>query len=161
MEQSFRYITLIRHAEAMHGGGLSDAERPLSPSGLAQLSRIPQVFAGITPPERVLCSPAQRTRETLIGIRTECPSWPRDALYDERLYMSSWRAMVAMIGEYPDTLKHLAVIGHNMGISRLASQIAGRPVSMNTFGVVYVESAAESWKDLIHAPARIIVSWRA
>ena len=64
-----RELILLRHAHAEPATtGQSDLDRPLSPQGLAEAEAVARWLKeqGLVP-DRGLCSPARRTRETLGG----------------------------------------------------------------------------------------------
>src|SRR5437899_9106811 len=60
-------LYLLRHAKSSWADRtLPDTERPLAPRGRRDAKRIAEHLAGLgIEPELVLCSPAERTRETL------------------------------------------------------------------------------------------------
>ena len=65
-----RELILLRHAHAEPATtGQSDLDRPLSPQGLAEAEAVARWLKeqGLVP-DRVLCSPARRTRETLEAV---------------------------------------------------------------------------------------------
>ena len=65
-----RELILLRHAHAEPATpGQSDLDRPLSPQGLAEAESAARWLKeqGLVP-DRVLCSPARRTRETLEAV---------------------------------------------------------------------------------------------
>ena len=65
-----RELILLRHAHAEPAAaGQPDLDRPLSPDGLAEAAAAGRWLAeqGLVP-DRVLCSPARRSRETLEAV---------------------------------------------------------------------------------------------
>src|SRR6478735_4917541 len=89
-----RELILLRHAHAEPAStGQSDIDRPLSPEGLAEAEAAGRWLRerGLVP-DRVLCSPSRRTRETL-------------------------EAVLAAVG-YVD---RLLLVGHNPGFEQLAA----------------------------------------
>ena len=65
-----RELILLRHAHAEPGAaGQADFDRPLSSQGLAEAEAAGRWLAdqGLVP-DRVLCSPARRARETLEAV---------------------------------------------------------------------------------------------
>ena len=65
-----RELILLRHAHAEPAeNGLADIDRPLSPHGLAEAEAAGRwLLEQRLVPDRVLCSPARRTRETLEAV---------------------------------------------------------------------------------------------
>ena len=67
-----RELILLRHAHAEPAAaGQADLDRPLSPEGLAEAEAAGRWLReqGLVP-DRVLCSPARRARETLEAVLT-------------------------------------------------------------------------------------------
>lgn len=113
MATPMRRLVLLRHAKSDRPPGVGDLDRPLSERGAAAARLMGGYIARHDlVPDRVLCSPARRTRETLAGI---APQWPRavKAVYDEHLYMGSPRTILSVIAEQDAEAKTLMVIGHN------------------------------------------------
>ncbi len=64
-------LLLLRHAKSDWGeAGLQDFDRPLAPRGQRAAADMAKAIsaAGMLP-DRILCSPARRTRETLAALR--------------------------------------------------------------------------------------------
>ena len=109
-----RELILLRHAHAEPGAaGQADFDRPLSSQGLAEAEAAGRWLAdqGLVP-DRVLCSPARRTRETLeaaLAVAGYAEQRLEPAIYDAT----------------PGTLfgvlqaQRLMLVGHNPGMERL------------------------------------------
>ena len=61
-------LLLMRHGKAVQGAGLADRERRLTPRGRRDSEAMAKVLARDFRPDRILCSPAVRTRETLAAV---------------------------------------------------------------------------------------------
>ena len=116
-------LYLLRHAKSSWDEpGLADRDRPLAPRG-RRASKVMSEYLrdeGISP-ELVLCSPSQRTRETLerIGIDDS-----RVRIEDD-LYGASAGDLLAVLNRVADDVDSVMLIGHNPGIQDLAIQLAG------------------------------------
>jgi phosphohistidine phosphatase len=115
-----RRLLLLRHAKADRPPQTDDGDRPLTERGTAAARLMGGYMArhGLVP-DRVLCSPSLRTRETLAGMAAQ---WPDAAktIYDERLYMAGPQTILAVIAEEGGGAKTLMVIGHNPGLHEAA-----------------------------------------
>jgi phosphohistidine phosphatase len=102
-----------------------DHERPLADRGRLDASAAGRRFAddGIAP-DLALCSTATRTRDTWKLALHEMPHRPR-TVYEERLYDASLGDLLALIGETPDDVDSLLLIGHNPGMHAVAEALAG------------------------------------
>ena len=77
-------------------------------------------------PALVLCSTAQRTRETLdllLAAWTKTPA----VRYERSLYLSEWPLLLATVKKAPGRASPLLVIGHNPGLEQLAIALALQP----------------------------------
>jgi phosphohistidine phosphatase len=107
-------------------------------------------------PERVLCSSARRTRETLEGILPHLPE-ALDVVIDRDLYLADPERILARIADVDDGVRTLLVVGHNPGIAELAELLAaeGDPSSLErlrakfpTGALAEIQALAVRWRDL-------------
>jgi phosphohistidine phosphatase len=106
-------LMLLRHAKSVWPSGIQDAERPLSDRGEAAARLMGGYMAHhFLIPERVLCSPARRTRDTWTGVSAQLPA-PVDAVFDGRLYGTGRQGILAVIREQNDADHALLLLGHN------------------------------------------------
>lgn len=116
-----RRLWLMRHGHA--GFAASDRERPLTAAGQAEVRRLGAAIAG-RGIERVLCSPAVRTRQTVEALHLSVPSTVVEALYN----CSAGRILTAL-ASLPAHVGSALVVGHYPGIPSLAHQLADRRTS--------------------------------
>jgi len=121
-DHTARRLFLMRHAQAAHfapGGG--DRERALTAEGVAQAGRIGADLAdaGI---ERVLCSPAVRTRQTAEGLGLQA-----DITVVDTLYNCPPGRIATALSRLPEYVGKVLVVGHFPGIPGLLQQLADRP----------------------------------
>jgi len=113
-----RTLILLRHAHAEPAApGQADVDRPLSPEGLAEAEAAGRWLAehGLMP-DRVLCSPARRTRETLeavLGVAGFVEQRLEDGIYE-----ATPGALAALADAHRD-VERLMLVGHNPGLERL------------------------------------------
>lgn len=118
-------LLLLRHAKSSwEDEDLDDFDRPLNPRGRRAAPAMGRVLLerGWVP-DRVLCSPAARTRETWAlveeALGTEVP-----AEYPDVLYLAEPGEMVEEIRNAGREAERLLVVGHNPGMERLALALA-------------------------------------
>lgn len=117
-----RTLLVLRHAKSSWAvPGQTDFERPLSERGDAQLVRLRSFLQaeGIRA-ERVLCSPAARTRATLDGILSALGEPP--VAYDDTLYNGTVDGYRAALSACTDN--HLLLVGHNPTCDELVRHLA-------------------------------------
>jgi phosphohistidine phosphatase len=162
-----RTIVILRHAKA-DWPSVPDHERPLADRGRQDASMAGRRLAddGIAP-DLVLCSTAARTHETWKLAAHELPHRPR-TVYEERLYDAGLGDLLALLGETPDEVGSLLVVGHNPGMHALADALAGSSdgdtlARMNSGGfptaAFAVISFAGSWKSVEHGVGRLTAFW--
>jgi phosphohistidine phosphatase len=122
-------LFLLRHAKSDRAAGKSmdDHQRPLNARGRAAAPRIgAHMAARGYVPERVLCSTAERTRETLDLVLPLLSPAP-EVSYSRHLYLATWPALLALVQKTPDAVGSLLLVGHNPGIEQLAVACALNP----------------------------------
>ncbi len=107
-------LLLLRHAKSSWGDpGIADIERPLAPRGRRNAAAMAKAIdaEGLTP-DRIICSPARRTRETLAALLPYLPGEGRVTI-EPKLYESTAGDYLAAIGRSGGDARTLMVIGHN------------------------------------------------
>ena len=114
-----RQLILLRHAHAESAtAGQDDIARPLSATGLAEARAAGDWLRehGLRP-DRVLCSPATRTRETLAALGDIGGGEVHE---DASIYEGSAGTLAALADAHRDA-ERLLVVGHNPGLEQLAA----------------------------------------
>lgn len=128
MNASERTLVLMRHAKSSYPEGVADHGRPLAARGQREAG-----LAGIwirdqvAPIERVLCSSATRTRETLGLTGIEAPV---DFL--DRLYGATPGTLINVVNAVDDAVRTLLVVGHEPTMSQVALGLAAPDGSNRT-----------------------------
>jgi phosphohistidine phosphatase len=155
-------LILLRHAKSdWSTPGQPDLDRTLNERGVAAARLMGGYMARHRlVPDRVLCSPAIRTRETLAGM---APRWPDDVatVIDERLYAASPQTILAVIHDQEEdapAARTLMVIAHNPGLHEVAELlIAAGDVALRerlrekfpTAALAVIDFAVDRW-DRVH-----------
>jgi len=115
-----RELILLRHAHADPAtAGMPDIDRALSATGLAEAASAGQWLREQSlVPDRVLCSPARRARETLEVVLEQVGYV--DQRLDPGIYEASAGQLIALIDAHLDA-DRLLLVGHNPGLERLAA----------------------------------------
>jgi phosphohistidine phosphatase len=119
-----RTAYLLRHAKSdWSDRTLADHDRPLARRGRRDAKRIAKHLRRLgLEPALVLCSSAERTRETLELIRPALGG--SRVLVEERLYAASSDALLERLRAVPEPVASVMLIGHNPGIQELALALA-------------------------------------
>ncbi|WP_052027114.1 SixA phosphatase family protein [Rhodovulum sp. PH10] len=153
-----RRLILLRHAKAdPAAAGQTDHARKLAPRGLASAEVVGAYMARHhLVPDRVLCSTAQRTRETWAGVAAAFSPAP-EVVFERRLYGAEADKILAAVAGQPDEAETVMVVGHNPGLHVLATRLiaAGDVESrealrekLPTAGLVVIDFAVEAWADV-------------
>lgn len=158
-------LLLYRHAKSSWAEpGMADRDRPLAPRGRRAAERMASVIAGADLlPDRILCSPARRTRETLAAllavIGDSCQVSINDDLYEPS--ESDYRGVIASNGRDARTL---LVIGHNPAIHATALTLIGtsddtaaRQVAAKfpTAALAVIDFDAHAWDQVMQKSGRL------
>lgn len=115
-----RELILLRHAHAENAlPGQDDHDRPLSLQGQAEAEAAGRwLMEQRLIPDRVLCSPARRARETLEAV-LELTGYVEQRL-EERIYDATPGTLAALVDDHRE-VERLLLVGHNPGLERLAA----------------------------------------
>lgn len=120
-----RWLYLLRHAKSSWDDPeADDIDRPLAPRGRRDAETMATYLHqhGIVP-ALVLCSPAQRTRETLKPLER----WLAESriVFDDGLYAASADLLLRTVQNIDDEVPSALLIAHEPGIRQLALLLAG------------------------------------
>ena len=155
-----RRLTLIRHAEAgsEHGSRIRDYNRPLTVRGRQDASRLGGHFAvlGIEP-GRVWTSDAERalTTSQILAAAMELP--PGRLEIRSGLYLAHMDTLRDFIREADADIPHLAVVGHNPGLSELWNWLCDKEgFGLPTCGWAQLELGISRWTQLDRGCAELL-----
>jgi phosphohistidine phosphatase len=146
-------LLLLRHAEAspatLDG---DDFRRPLTTHG-REAARAAGARLGQQGwrTERLLFSPAVRTRETATQIAAELRIDGTQMLAVPELYLATTRALHEILRSHHGNVRRLMIIGHNPGLSEWGAQLAIEHTgeSLPTAGFWRFEFSASTWQKLL------------
>lgn len=145
-----RRLILMRHAKSDWGTGLEDHERHLNPRGKAAATALGRWLRDhAILPDCVLCSSAERTGQTLIGL-----GLPQSAkiTFTRGLYLAEAEEMLAILKQCGQDC--VLMIGHNPGIGEMAGRLVDNPPDHPQFynyptgASLVVGFDVESWNDI-------------
>jgi phosphohistidine phosphatase len=136
-------LHLIRHAktekQALTG---RDFDRRLLPKGIKQARALASYLENKQIGEFLLCSSAKRTQETKNILEERLRFQSKVNL--ETLYLASHLEILQLICQQQDAIE-IWVIGHNEGISDLASYLTGKNIHMKTCAYVCLKPTIDQW----------------
>jgi phosphohistidine phosphatase len=144
-------LSLIRHAKSSwKQREIPDFERPLNARGERDAPEMALRFARRSPPpDAILSSPAARAASTARAVARALGRDEDGISYERQLYLASATELLTLVQRLDDELEHVAIVGHNPGISALADALAREAVdSVPTSGVVRLELDVERWREV-------------
>ncbi len=142
----------MRHAQAAPAElGAEDFTRPLTAAGRRAAAQAARTLAASgVQLDRVLLSPARRTRETAAIVAGELKLAETLLQAVPELYAASLAVIRAAIGRHHGGARSLLVVGHNPGISELARQLSAQPATghLPTAGLRRLPLTDAQWRQL-------------
>lgn len=116
-----KHLLLMRHAKSSWSEqGMDDFDRPLNERGHMTGDEMSIYLAKCYPlPDQIICSNAQRTRETL-GHLLKAYRHPMTVALSRAIYEASYASIMQLIHDVDETVQTLMVVGHNPGIEEMA-----------------------------------------
>ncbi len=151
MAKVLRRVTLVRHAKSSWDTpGQADHDRPLNERGKRNAPMMgKRLLARGARPSLILTSTAKRARETAKIIAFQI-NYPREFIHSEAdLYLATPEKILSVIAAQDDNFHDLLVVGHNPGMTELATRLSGRPIgNLPTAGVICVDVKLAGWSEL-------------
>ena len=154
-------LTLIRHANAeWKDASIEDFERPLNKRGLGEADALGKLLLeNELVPDLLLTSAAKRTQQTS-EILAKLLALPiRRVKMAEQLYLARAEVILTLAQSTGPKVHHLAIVGHNPGISELARSLAPPDAGigeMSTASACTLTFIFDSWADLVAPAARAV-----
>ena len=118
-------LLILRHAKAVPWQpGVEDFPRALSEAGRDHAARIAQwIGQHLEAPEEILCSPSQRTRETLAPLLAQQPELETRTSFLPQIYSASPRTLITLLDNAFSVSDSVLIVGHNPGFETLAFEV--------------------------------------
>lgn len=159
-------LLLLRHAKSdWSTSGQPDRARPLNARGEAAARLMGGYMAHHRLiPDRVLCSPSQRTRETWDVVSSQWEDAAVDVVWEDGLYVAPAQTILSIIQSQDDSPRTLLVIGHNPGLQEAADLlIAAGDVTLRerlrekfpTSALAVIDFAVDRWSRVHERSGRL------
>jgi phosphohistidine phosphatase len=121
---SARRLIVLRHAKSAWPDGVPDHERPLAGRGRRDAPAAGRWLAesGYVP-DLVLCSTAQRARETWELAEAELGAHP-ETTFEDRVYGATADDLLDLAHETPASVRTLMLVGHDPAMRELTLDLA-------------------------------------
>lgn len=140
-------LTLIRHAKSdWSSGAASDFERPLNRRGnKAAPMMAGRILKRGSVPDLLVSSPAQRAAETATLLAQGLGLAQEQIIFHRNIYEASLATLIDIIRQL-SAPEHIALIGHNPGLSHLGLWLCPQaPEWLPTCAVLELELAVDDW----------------
>lgn len=141
-------LTLLRHAKSSWADAdQQDFDRPLNERGLRDSPMMSQrLLARNCTPDVILCSAANRTRQTAQFIVDSHQLASEAITFHEDLYLASAGTLLDFIQQTSDTVNHLMIIAHNPGLETLGRQLhPDSPMALATCAILDFSLQSDSF----------------
>ncbi len=151
-------LTLIRHAKSSwKDPDCPDRDRPLTKRGKNDALAIGSLLRERGDmPSLIVSSPAKRAIATMKRIVAEMGLSEKKIVRDARLYDADSQDLLHFVREIEDTQDEVMVCGHNPALTDFCAFVAGTcSGNLPTGGVVSIDLAVDTWKDVCGGSGRI------
>ena len=119
-----RTLVLLRHGKSAYPPGVGDNERPLAPRGRREAALAGAWIRNNLPAiDHVICSTAERTRQTLDATGLATPTVLVD--FTSAVYEAYPDELLELVAAANPTDRTLLLVGHAPGLPLLAEGLAG------------------------------------
>ena len=142
-------LLVMRHAKSSwKEAGLSDHDRPLNKRG----RKTAPVLGGLLVeqqmvPDLIVASTAERTRKTAELVAEAC-QYEQQIIHESHLYLAPPSMYFNVIGQMPNELETILVIGHNPGVEDLVALLTDRFRPMPTGALAELILDIDAWRQL-------------
>jgi phosphohistidine phosphatase len=161
---STRTLILLRHGKSAYPPGVGDHERPLAPRGRREAALAGGWITGNAPPiDHVICSTAERTRQTLDATGLVSATALVD--FTDEVYGAYPEELLELVAAADPADHTLLVVGHAPGLPDLVQVLAGRgsdPAALQAMLAKFPTSAIAiieldgDWADIANGRSRLV-----
>lgn len=146
-------IFLLRHAKSdWTNNELLDYDRPLNKRGKKDALLMSKLFKEkLSNIDAIYSSTALRAEQTTLvflnelNVKNEAIYWKKE-IYD---YHYEVYKLLKILSAFENCFQQVLFVGHNPGISELASYLCGEPnISMPTCSILKIELQIENWDEI-------------
>ena len=142
-------LWLLRHAKSSWDTpGADDFNRPLNKRGQKTAPLIGKYIKQLKiKPNLVLCSPAQRTSQT-IKLVLEATKADWEVTYDHHIYAAGLTELLYVLTNTSNKVSTLLLVGHNPGIADLLAWLTATIHAFPTCTLAQISLDSNSWHNL-------------
>ena len=159
-----RTLVLLRHGKSAYPPGVDDHQRPLAPRGRREAALAGTwIETNLPPIDHVICSTAERTRQTLQATGLLTPTVLVD--FTDAIYEAYPEELLELVAAANPTDRTLLLLGHAPGIPMLAEELAGPGSNLAALGelsakfptsAIAVLAVDGEWADAAETNSRLV-----
>ena len=144
-----RTLLILRHAKSSWSEPYSsDHERPLNKRGKRDAPRVGKLLLEQDlVPGLILSSTAQRASDTAKIVAEYC-GYENEIIFTRDLYHADVETYLWVLGEIPDEVDSVMVVGHNPGMEEVLDFLTGESEWLPTAGLAQIEIPVLSWRNI-------------
>lgn len=157
-----KYLLLMRHAKSSWDEPyLTDHQRPLARRGIRDSSRMGKHIHDLDLiPDHIMCSTAQRTRQTLELFLETCPV-DGEVTFMNHLYHADYLTYLELLRSEDPLNELVMILGHNPEMDEFLEMICDVDEHMVTGAIAYIQFSIQEWGELNEAAeGELIDIWR-
>lgn len=148
-------LIVLRHSKAASPLGTPDFDRPLAGRGRRDAERAgEELRAANLVPDRVVCSTAVRTRQTLDGLGLGVP-----VEFEPRVYANDAEEILDILREQDGEPSTVLLVGHNPSMHELVYGLTGAPDDGFPTSATAVIEFEGQWADLLPGTGHLVSLW--
>ena len=149
-------LHLLRHAKSSwKDSTLKDFDRPLNKRGKLSANFIAKkLMAENFKPDLIYCSPAKRTKETYKYLNSTL-NFKTSLDYKDEIYEAHYSTLLNLINNVDSKHNSVLLIGHNPGLSNLASELTNTNINLVTCNIISIEFEVENWDEVFNGCGEI------
>lgn len=157
-----KMLSLLRHADASWSNpSLSDFDRPLNMQGEKDAALMgDRLHVQGVQPGQIVSSPALRAITTAGIMAGALHRDSRQILRIPSIYEASLNDLMEVVRGFDDQLEHVLLVGHNPGLSMLASILTGQRYNLPTCAFLSLTLVIDEWPELMPGVGREQVCFR-
>ena len=139
-------LIIMRHGQAASVFGYEDKKRPLTKQGTFDVRSIAtQLSEAGVEIDLAIVSSALRTKQSIESFVEEDRYQELPIKYSDSLYLAGFDELLSTIAEYADTVETVLWLGHNPGVSEVATSLSQSFHAFQPADVLIIENELNDW----------------
>lgn len=142
-------LVIVRHGQASHDLDAGDFNRKLTDLGKSQNEEVAnKILQHNCIPDLLISSNANRA---FITAKIFAKTWGIDdkkIVINPSIYEATLNKLLNLVNEIENKFNHVAIFGHNPGLSELAEYLTGLNFQLSTSALIILEFDVDNWMEI-------------